>query len=146
MSVQPKRVLFVCTSNVARSQVAAAYFNKFFPEGHADSAGTVVEQEDQTIIDYGAVTTPKVLAEEGIDATNFRRHQVTQAMLAGYDKIVVMADKATLPDWLRNHPKFEYWEIFDPRVADSNVTRAVFEQIRAKVMQLVEDCRREVQA
>ncbi len=137
------KVLFVCTSNVSRSQVAAAYFNKFFPEGHANSAGTVVEREGETIIEYGAVQAPKILAEQGIDATNFRRHQVTQQMLEGYDKIVVMADKATVSDWLMNHPRFEYWEVFDPRVSDYAETKVVFAQIEQKVRALMAGTQKE---
>src|SRR5690606_30748466 len=136
-AVARMNVLFVCTSNVARSQVAAAYFNKLAPAGHASSAGTVVERENETIVEYGAVNTPKVLAEQGIDATNFRRHQVTKEMLSGYDKIIVMADRTTVPEWLSDDARFEYWEVFDPRVADIAETRRVFEQIREKVMQLI---------
>lgn len=49
-----------------------------------------------------------------------------------------MADKKTVPDWLANHPKFEYWEVFDPRVSTLDETRVVFEQIKNKVMKLIE--------
>jgi len=137
MTTSPN-VLFVCTSNVARSQAAAAYFNRLFPEGHADSAGTVVERENETIAEYGAPNTIEVLAEQGIDGSGFRRHQVTKDMLEGYDKIIVMAAKETVPDWLANHPKAERWEIFDPRSSEIDGLRAVFEDVQQKVRQLGE--------
>ena len=134
-------ILFVCAQNVGRSQTAAALFNKYFPESHADSAGTNVEKPGETIAgraEYsdGAKNVIASLAEEGIDISRSIRTQVTEEMLEGYDKVVVMAEPESIPDWLSNHPKYEYWHIDDPRYKGLEETKKTQELIKKKVIEL----------
>lgn len=138
-------VLFVCAYNVGRSQMAAALFNKHSQNGHADSAGTIVgEGHGQTITQRaqnvgGAQNVISVMDGEGIDVREETRTQIHEAMLNNYDKVVVMAEQNTIPDWLRNSDKFVYWHIEDPRTKDLEGVKVAKEEIKAKVLEFIRD-------
>ena len=135
------KILFVCAQNVGRSQTAAALFNKYFPDSHADSAGTNVEAPGETIAERakyveGARHILQCLKEEDIDASQFTRKPVTPDMIDGYDQIINMAEPEKTPDWLKNHQHYSYWEIEDPRFKTLEETRQTQEFIKTKVLEL----------
>lgn len=136
-------VLFVCTYNVGRSQMAAALYNKYAEGGHADSAGTIVGGDHgQTIAERaqsvgGALNVLATMDEEGVDIRDSARTQIDESMMDNYDKVVVMAEQSTIPDWLRRSDKFTYWEIEDPRKKDLADTKATKEQIKRRVLNLI---------
>lgn len=139
-----KRVLFVCAQNVGRSQTAAALFNKYSPNDHADSAGTRVEKPGETIAERaeysdGAKNVIASLAEEGIDITSNTRHLITHDSLGVYDKIVVMAEPESIPEWLSTHAKYEYWHIDDPRYKGLEETKKTQALIKGKVVELISE-------
>jgi protein-tyrosine-phosphatase len=138
-----KRVLFVCAQNVGRSQTAAALFNKYSPNSHADSAGTRVEKPGETISERaeysdGAKNVIASLAEEGVDIVNSTRRQVTHESLDEYDKVIVMAEPESIPEWLSTHPKYEYWHIEDPRYKGLEETKKTQSLIKGKVIELIQ--------
>lgn len=131
-------VLFVCRQNIGRSQMAAALYNKYSEQGHAESAGTAVTTEGETLQQFGADNVIKVMADEGIDVAQSQSHQVSHETLRGIGKIVVMAEPEAIPEWLSDDPRFEYWETPDPKFSDLETTRQIFEQIKHKVLELIE--------
>lgn len=136
------KVLFVCTQNRGRSQMAAGLFNKYSKEVHADSAGTKVETPGDTIaerakVSDGAQNVITVMKEEGIDVSENRQTQVTEELLSGYDKIIVMAEPETIPKYLSGDPRFEYWEIPDPRFWGLEGVRKTKNTIKQKVQKLI---------
>jgi arsenate reductase len=136
-------VLFVCTQNVGRSQMAAALYNALSDDNHADSAGTRVDHEGQTLHERakdstGAADVIKVMKEEGIDVSNQHRNSVMEEMLGVYDQIIVMAEPDTIPQYLHNHPKAVYWDIPDPRFKGIDATRETRDELKRKIVDLLE--------
>jgi arsenate reductase (thioredoxin) len=86
-SVAPIRVLFVCTHNSARSQLAEALLRR---HGGADfevrSAGT----EATRVNPYAT----RVLAEQGIDWSGARSKVITEFLDQQFDYVITVCDRA----------------------------------------------------
>jgi arsenate reductase len=82
-----KKVLFICTHNSARSQMAAALINKFWAEEYeAYSAGT-----EPTAVNPHAI---KAMAEIGIDISNNQAKHVNTYKGQSFDYVVTVCDHA----------------------------------------------------
>lgn len=141
------KVLFVCRGNVGRSQMAEAIFNKLAPDNWtAISVGTKVfdkdgnSKEGEKLKDrVGAEQVLFVLKELGIRAENAERNQITEELVTAADKIVIMAEKETWPDYLIGNDKIIYWDIIDPKAKELEDTRVIREQIHGLVERLIAD-------
>lgn len=133
------KVLFVCRANVGRSQMAAAFYNELDP-GNAFSAGTIVDEPGQLLKDRpGAANAITAMQEEVIDIAHNRRRQLEPKGLSGYDRIVVLAEPESVPDWLSLAPNAEFWEVDDPKGQDMETTRKIRDHIRCLVDDLYDD-------
>jgi protein-tyrosine-phosphatase len=132
------KVLFVCRGNVGRSQIAAELFSKYSGE-KASSAGTkVFDREGQKLKSLPlAEPVIRFMKEEGIDVSENVRTQVTFEMIQDFDKVIVMAEPETIPDYLSNSEKFVYWEIEDSKGKDDKEHKKIIEIIREKVKGLI---------
>lgn len=129
MSPDPIRVLFVCTGNSARSQIAEALLAD---AGGADfevhSAGT----DPQGVNPY----TVRILAEAGIDWSRATSDPVTKYLGESFDYVITVCDRAreTCPVFpgARN-PR--HWGLDDPaEVAGTDEERlAAFRRTRMEV-------------
>jgi protein-tyrosine-phosphatase len=129
-------VLFICKSNVGRSQMAMAMYNQLYP-GEAASAGTVVDVEGQRVGDRPrAVNAIAVMREVGIEISDYTRLQVTPNMLDNFDEVIVMSEPDATPEYLRESPKSKIWDIKDPAFLDLAHTLEVRNQISEKVTAL----------
>lgn len=82
-----KRVLFLCTHNAARSQMAQAFLNHFYADRYeAQSAGV----EPTSLHPY----TVKVMAEEGIDLSSHYAKSVDDFVNEPWDLVVTVCDQA----------------------------------------------------
>lgn len=130
------KVLFVCRANVGRSQAGTALYNKIHP-GNSDSAGTIVDNPGERLVDRkGAKNIIKVMLEHDIDIASNIRTQIDENLVNQYDKVIVMAETKTIPDWLRDNSKTEIWTIQDPKDQDIETTRRIVGQIEEKVRSL----------
>lgn len=130
------KVLFICRANVGRSQAAMELYNQLHP-GDADSAGTIVDNPGEKLIDRkGAVNIIEVMREDGIDMSNNIRKQLDISMVDQYDKLVVMAEEDTIPEWLKKEPKTITWIIQDPKDQDIETTRSIVNQLRELIQAL----------
>ncbi len=71
------------------------------------------------------------MKEDNIDISDNHCVQVTEEMLQKYDKIINMADTVQTPEWLRQHPGYEFWDVKDPGGKDleaTNIAKAVIKQ------------------
>ncbi len=118
--------------------MAEALFNNLHPND-ADSAGTIVDIPGQPIKERErAANVITVMKEIGLDISNNTRTQLTHEMLNKYEKIIVMAERDTMPDYLASSSKIEYWDIKDPAKMNMSDTRRIRDLISNKVKSLTE--------
>lgn len=87
MTDTPLRVLFVCTGNSARSQIAQALLERFGgPDFHVESAGTIPKGVNPFAI--------RVLAEIGIDWSAARSKSVEAFVDQPFDYVITVCDRA----------------------------------------------------
>lgn len=138
-------ILFVCKGNVGRSQMAEVIFNTLHTGKHrAFSAGTVVFDKEgnsrhgQKIGDMPeAEYVITCLKEFGFDGVHLVREQLSPEMIARADKVIVMAEQDTLPDYLKTSNKVEYWEVENPKGMSLEKHQEIFNQIHAHVKELL---------
>jgi protein-tyrosine-phosphatase len=129
-------VLFICRGNVGRSQAAMSFYNQM-NNGHADSAGTLLKYPGLRLVDNGVANNViKVMSEYGIDISNNIPTEVKAENLLDYDKVIVMAETETIPEWLKNSPNTILWEIPDIKGKDIESTRKIFEKIKERISKL----------
>ncbi len=109
MTIQPPiRVLFLCTGNSARSQMAEALLTQ---AGNGDfeveSAGT----EPKGVSPY----TVRLLAESGIDWSGARSKPATEFLDQTWDYVITVCDRArqSCPVFPGRHESL-HWDIEDP--------------------------------
>ena len=134
------KILFVCKSNFARSQIAEAFLKKFSKKYEVASAGTMVEKEwlGKPISIFHNYVVPAML-EEGIDLSQNIPKQLTKEMVDNFDKVVVMASKDLWPDYLSKSEKVDFWDILDPRGTDLEFHRRVRNDIKNKIKSLLKN-------
>ncbi len=130
------RVLFVCKGNVARSQMAEAFFNKFSKKNKAISAGA-----DPGVHLGNAVGEYKELArcmkDIGLDISHKKSKQLTKEMVEKVDKVISLVDKRLLPDYVKKSKKLEIYFVEDPDGKDYEFHCKVRDQIKDYVKKLV---------
>ena len=82
-----KRVLFICTHNSARSQIAEGVMNKIHGKGfEAFSAGTEPSSVNPFAVD--------VMAEIGIDISRHRSKSAEEFLEQDFDYVITVCDQA----------------------------------------------------
>ena len=82
-----KKILFLCTHNSARSQMAEAYLNRLYGDRYrAHSAGTHPTRINPYVV--------KVMAEEGIDLSDARSKSIEEYLDWDFDLVVTVCDNA----------------------------------------------------
>ena len=124
-----KKVLFVCTENTRRSQMAEALFNKLAKgQAVAVSAGN----RPASKVDPKAI---EVMKEIGIDITKQRPKSLTMKIVEEADVVVTMGCWAEV---CRMIPKrVEEWKIEDPAEKSMDKFREVRNEIRERVERLI---------
>jgi protein-tyrosine-phosphatase len=122
--------------------MAADLYNQIAKSGYAESAGTVTDKEGETLEEQAmylpaARTVIDVMVTEDIDISQSKRKKVvTQDMILGYDKIIVMAAKETIPEYLSSSPNYIYWHINNQQGRGFDTLVAMKEEIKGKVQRL----------
>ncbi len=138
-------ILFVCKGNVGRSQMAEVIFNTLSGGKHSVfSAGTAVFDKEgnsrhgQKIGDMPeAEHVVTCLKEFGFDGAHLVREQLSPEMITRADKVVVMAEQDTLPDYLKASDKVEYWDVENPKGMSLEKHQEIFNQIHSLVRGLL---------
>ena len=100
----------------------------------ASSAGTIVDVLGETLSDRkGAKNIIVVMKDYGVDMSNNTRTQVNEEMVEDYDRLIVMAEPSTIPNWLRKSQKTEIWTVKDPKDQDIETTRTIVGEIKKRV-------------
>lgn len=136
------KILFVCLGNVARSQMAEAFYNTMSNTHGADSAGTEVEVPGQTLLQR-KIERPNrsfvvdAMQDAGIDVSHCVSTQLTEDMILGYDKVISMVDEPYAPRWLVQAPNYVYWEVEDPKGLSLALTIKARDNIQRRVAMLL---------
>jgi len=141
------KVLFVCKANVGRSQMAEAYHNHLAKlrklENKADSAGTRVFERAGLSLDKlinkvnGIENVILAMSDLGIDVSKNKLKQLSEDLLNNYDKIIVMAEPETWPEYLKNNRKVEYWQIENPKDTSLETHKKVRDKIINKINEML---------
>jgi arsenate reductase (thioredoxin) len=125
-----KTVIFACVHNAGRSQIAAAYFNKFVDrdKGRAISAGTRPGDRVHPEV-------VQVMQEEGIDLREARPRKLTHDLAAGAQLLITMGcgDECPYVPGLRR----DDWPLEDPKGQPIERVRMIRDDIRARVEALI---------
>jgi protein-tyrosine-phosphatase len=113
-------------------------FYKKLSNGKTASAGTKVEDPGKLIKERpGSEMIIQAMMERGINIGDNPRTQLTESMLDDYDKVVVMAEPKTAPEWLADNPKVVFWDVIDIKDQPLETARELRDQILQKVEELL---------
>jgi arsenate reductase len=124
-------VLFLCTHNAGRSQMALGFFNAF-AQGQAMAYSAGSEPVDQ--INPAAVA---VMAEKGIDISDRRPKRWTDDMVEAADVVVTMGCGDTCP--FIPGRRYEDWHLPDPAGQPVEAVRPIRDEIEDKVRSLLSE-------
>ena len=124
-------VLFLCTHNAGRSQMALGYFNHL-AAGRAVAWSGGSEPADR--INPSAVAA---MAEVGIDITGEYPKPWTDEIVRACDVVVTMGCGDSCPYYPGK--RYENWELPDPAGQDVDAVRPIRDDIEARVTRLLAD-------
>ncbi len=129
-------ILFVCVHNAGRSQMAEALTNRLAQERglavRGMSAGTVAGSRINPVAE-------QAMAEIGVPMASQRPKRLTAEMIKAADRIITMGcgvDAAACP---AGFLVTEDWGLDDPAGQPIEKVRAIRDQIREKVLRLLEE-------
>lgn len=126
-----KKVLFICSGNVARSQIAEAYYNYFYKDSIAISAGVL----DFTPAKYGVPVKEvlTVMDEEGISMSTHKVKTLRKSMLDGVEHLYIFCGREECPQYVLHYPAVTFWDVEDP----FGTSLENFRHIRDKIKSLI---------
>jgi glycerol uptake facilitator-like aquaporin/protein-tyrosine-phosphatase len=125
-----EHVLFACTHNAGRSQMAAAFFNALADseKARAESAGT---QPGERV--HPEVVT--AMQEVGLDLANARPRRLTPDVAATARYLITMGCREECP--FVPDARLEDWPIDDPKGQSLEQVRAIRDEVRRRVEKLI---------
>lgn len=127
--MSPPAVLFLCTHNAGRSQMALGFFNAL---AGGRAVGYSGGSEPAHEVNPAAVAA---MAEKGIDITAQRPKRWTDAMLREADVVVTMGCGDTCP--FVPGRRYLDWPLADPAGQPLEAVRPVRDDIEVRVRQLL---------
>lgn len=126
-------VLFVCVHNAGRSQMAAGFLQHFAADTiDVYSAGSQPAEHLNSV-------AIEVMAEEGIDITTFHPKLLTTESVQQADVVITMGCGDTCPVFPGK--RYEDWQLDDPAGQGAQAVRAIRDDIKARVLELIESLR-----
>lgn len=125
-----KTILFACVHNAGRSQMAAAFLNHLTKDLRASSAGTApAERVHPEVV--------AVMREVSIDIADNKPQKLTEELARDAALLITMGcgDECPVVPGLRR----DDWPLADPRGQGLDAVRAIRDDIRKRVEQLIRD-------
>ncbi len=125
-------ILFVCVENAGRSQMAEAFFKKYAPKKfNVISAGTTPSSQLNPL-------SVKVMNEIGIDLNDQQPKLLSNNVIESSFKTINMGcmDKESCPSLFIK--EVLDWNISDPNEKSIDEVRKIRDQIKTKVMSLID--------
>src|SRR5918994_5153312 len=133
LTMNQKTILFLCTGNSCRSQMAEAIVNARYPEWKAYSAGT----KPASYVHPKAI---QALEEIGIAHTG-QSKQIDELHTKDFDLVVTVCDSAAeeCPVWSGKSGKRVHHSFVDPAKAegDDDEQMHVFRQVRSEMLEVI---------
>jgi arsenate reductase len=129
-----KRVLFLCTGNAARSQMAEALANTFHgDEIEAVSAGS----RPAGFVHPGAI---RAMAEIGVDISGAESKSAAPFLGQDFDAVITVCDSAAqdCPHW-PGAKRLEHWPIEDPSWAPAGDVARRFRETREELARRIDE-------
>ena len=119
-----KSILFLCTGNSCRSQLAEGFAKKYLKKYQISSAGTNPEKVSPNAI--------KSMQEIGIDISNYKSKKIKIEDLNKFDLIITLCGDARDNCPTINTSKHIHWDIKDPAKfkGSSTEVRLMFSEVR----------------
>jgi arsenate reductase len=123
-------VLFACVHNAGRSQIAAAFFNRYADPAKARAISAGTQPADHV--------HPEVVAlmkDQGIDLSMARPRKLTEALAATAHWLITMGcgdECPVVPDAHRDD-----WPLADPKGQAPAVVQAIIDDIERRVRTLI---------
>ncbi len=122
--------IFACIHNAGRSQMSAAFFNQLTDrsKAHAVSAGTNPGPHVHPVV-------VEVMKEVGIDLSQAKPQKLTAELAQGAELLITMGcgDECPYVPGLRRAD----WPLRDPKGLPLDEVRAIRDEIRGRVVELV---------
>jgi protein-tyrosine-phosphatase len=136
------KILFICRANWFRSQIAAAVYNQLTATQDADSAGTYVgapgEPEGLSLSAlYKNQVFFEVMEVHGLHLRDNVTRLLRPEMLAGYAKIISMAEEPYVPSFLKTYPNVTWWDVENPTTVNREVVEGTYQKINGLVSNLI---------
>ncbi len=128
-------VIFICTANSCRSQMAEAWAGRLFPSGWTVCSGGLLTYR---ITD----NTRRAMAEAGLDMEGQKTKTFDQFDLNSFDLVVTLSNEAGRYLPARAHPERHLRRpITDPMSSDGSAeeVQAAFREGRERIKGIVED-------
>lgn len=126
-----KTVIFACVHSAGRSQMAAAWFNALVDSARASGVAAGTAPGDRV---HPEVVT--VMNEVGIDLSKKQPQKLTEDLARGASMLVTMGCGEQCP--VVPGLKREDWALEDPKGKPLERVRAIRDDIRARVVALLE--------
>lgn len=122
--------------------MAKEFFNKLSKNGDiADCCGTrVFEFEGQKISDIKNDSVEddiQAMKELGFDISQGTRKQVTPELIENADKVIVMAERDTWPEYFKSDSKVIFWDVQNPKGQTFKKTCEIRDTLKDKVIELI---------
>ena len=131
-----KKILFLCTGNSCRSQMAEGWAEKLHPGViEACSAGTAPHGVDPRAV--------KVMAEAGVDISAHRSKHAEELKAVAFDLVVTVCDKAreACPVWFgkagKLHKSFEDPPFLAKEAKSEEEALAPYRRVRDEIKEFV---------
>ncbi len=123
-------VLFACTHNAGRSQMASAFFNLWADPTHARAISAGTEPAERLHPEVVAV-----MREVGIDLSSAKPRKLTPEIASQAQLLITMGCGEACP--VVPGARYEDWQIEDPKGKPLEKVRAIRDEIREHVYKLV---------
>lgn len=129
------KILFVCEGNIYRSQIAGTVFAARMPSAEVKTAGTLADYDGKQLAEVSK-TGIELMREIGYDMSSNVIIKLTPDMVEWADKVIVMGSTpgGPLPEYLKQSPKLETWDVPDPGYSHISVSDArdlIVEKVQA---------------
>ncbi len=124
--------IFACVHNAGRSQMSAAFFNRYADpqRAHAISAGTQPGTQVHPVV-------AEVMREVGIDLSAAKPQKLTTELASGAEMLITMGcgDDCPYVPGLQH----DDWPLPDPKGKEIEAVRAIRDEIAGRIRNLIEE-------